>query len=122
MEPLTLTALAVGKYLLGHFGITASTTAAAAVGGAAIAAVVIISFLTMAVIISWFRSKQSIATRSGRVSFTLQMKLETGDHGLVQGVYNQNTNSLEEGRTIKYDSLDADLKEKHRRHDLVVYR
>ncbi len=122
MEPLTLTALAVGKYLLGHLGVSAATTTAAAIGGAAIATIVVITFLTMVVIINWFRSKQSVATRPHRVAFTLKMKLEIGDHGLVQGVFNKNTNSLEEGRTIKYDSLDADLKEKHRHHDLVVYR
>jgi len=116
MEPISLTVVVIGKLLMAHLGITAL--------GATIIIAAVVILLTMLYIISWFRSKQAIANRPNKVSFTLKLeeRLKSGEYALVQGVYDENTRNLVEARCIPYHSLDSELREKHRHHDLVVYR
>lgn len=122
MEPITLTALYIGKLIamkLGaaHLGAAALT----ALGAAAVATVIVVGVLTIYEVAKWFQQYQSLAKKESNVAITLKVKIEKKQYAVVQGIFDKNTNELGPARTIKYDSLDSQMRQAHQENDLVVY-
>lgn len=123
-EPITT--ILIGKWILTHLGIHGATAAtAAAVGtGAAIAAigvVVYIGYLTLHDLISWFKKHTDIAMKPENMAASYKTKSKSGKTAIVQGVFNRNTGSAIEARTIEYDSLGSKVRELHRDDRIVTY-
>jgi hypothetical protein len=85
---------------------------------AAIAATVVV-FLNWNNIIDWFRSREELKqSDKDNIAFTLQQRMEDGKYSVVQGIFDQNTNTFQDG--VKYEAEDIcdELKEKE---ELVIY-
>jgi hypothetical protein len=124
VEPITT--ILIGKWILTHLGIHGATAAtAAAVGtGAAIAAIgvlVYIGYLTLNDLIDWFQKRTHIATKSENVPASFIVELKSGKPAIVQGVFNRNTASAVEARTIQYESLESKVRQLHSDGRLVTY-
>lgn len=122
MEPITLTAFAIGKLIAMKLGAAHLGTAAlTAIGAAAIGTIITVGVLTIYEIASWFQKRRQLAGKTGNICFTLKTKLDSGDHGIVQGIMNRNASNVEAARVIQHDSLDSEMQQAHRYNDLVIY-
>jgi len=84
--------------------------------------VIAIIILTIAEVFSWFRSKSALVTSDkNNVPFTLMDKLSSGDYGVIQGVFNKDTEKVLDARKYKAEQLDEQLKQAHRANPLVIY-
>lgn len=94
----------------------------AAIAVSQIAAAIYIAYLVFSEIVDWFRSNRKLAANDRReIGFTLQKRLADGKYNTVQGVFNQETNSLGKVRQIKSAKVDNELAGYHKKDELVVY-
>ena len=94
----------------------------AAVGAVALAAVVV-AIVMWKDILSWFQSRNALQTSDkDHVAFTLKEKLEAGKFKVIQGIFNQRTNTLVDGQALQSKKLDTELELAHRGEELVLYR
>ncbi len=129
MEPITLSILAgkIGAVILTKLGIIGFTAKTATIVGGVVlaggAGLIFISFLKMDEIVNWFTDPkiEIKARQKENIAFTLKTEIEEGNYAIVQGVFNKKAGSLEEGRVIKYDTLDSEMENAHRKHGLVIY-
>jgi hypothetical protein len=77
----------------------------AILGGLALVAIVI-KFLSLDRILDWFRDSQNLkGTDRVNLAFSVRKHLSNGNYGVVQGVFNQQTNQVLEAK--KYDAEDV---------------
>ncbi|MEM1169442.1 MAG: hypothetical protein AAGJ08_10310 [Cyanobacteria bacterium P01_H01_bin.35] len=124
VEPITT--LLIGKWILTHLGVHgASAATATAVGTAAaitaVGALAYISYLTVNVMVNWFQARTYIATKPENVAASFPTKLNSGEKVIVQGIFKKNTGSLVEGRTIRYDSLQSEVRKLHSDDRTVIW-
>ncbi|MDG1500420.1 MAG: hypothetical protein P8R48_10660 [Planctomycetota bacterium] len=92
----------------------------AAISGAVVIHVAIRYFSE---VVEWFRSRSHLkAADTANVAFTLKQALQSGKHGLVQGIFNETSSELVEAEVINCDRLDAELTRHHATQDLVIYQ
>ncbi len=118
MEPITLTALLVGKYVLTHLGITAATTSTAtAVGGATIAAAtvatIVVVTLSLSTMINWFHSKRHKVDNHRYVNRSVQDRLSNGDYATQYGVFDTHKDQFIDSVYTRSSSIDSALASKH---------
>ncbi|HAX79666.1 MAG TPA: hypothetical protein DCY88_28495 [Cyanobacteria bacterium UBA11372] len=94
----------------------------AAIGSAAVCATVFFAYLTWSILVNWFQEYETLATRSTNVAATIKTKLASGDHAVVQGIFNKNTGETVKGRIIKYDKLDSQVRDAHRNSEVVIWQ
>jgi uncharacterized membrane protein YqiK len=87
-----------------------------------IAVLIYIVLLIFSMLLEWFQQYKYLANRNNNVAVTVKTKLASGDHGLVQGIFDTNTEQFVEGRVIQYDTLDSKTKDAHRFKELVVWQ
>ena len=111
MDPITLTIIWLIKSLV---------VGAAAAG--AVAAVVYIAYLTLPIVLAWFRQNSTLSTGNiNLVGATIKKGLREGKYTVVQGVFDKRTKTMVESRTIETNQLDAELARRHRNQDVVLY-
>lgn len=95
------------------------------IGGAlcamAIYTIVHYAYLTWSTIVNWFRENEDLATEPNNVAATIKTKLDSGEHAVVQGIFNRRTGEEVEARTITYDELDSEIRDAHRRDEVVIW-
>lgn len=91
----------------------------AAAVGLGILSLIILTFLEVT---SWFFGRNDLYyTDADHIAFTLQQKLGSGQYETVQGIFNKRTNKMADGRKVRSDDYDEQLKEKHRKTELVLW-
>jgi len=121
MDPITIGITVLGKLILAKLGVVGSgATLAAIVGAAAAVAVVVISFVSFVLLINWFKTHENKIDEA-HIAASLKLKLDNGDKVIVQGIFNKSSGKVKEGRVIKYDKLDSDVKKAHKKGKIVVY-
>lgn len=74
-------------------------------------------------IISWFQKQPQIKNADeNSVIFTLREKMVSGDCAFVQGVFNKQSDKLENVRRIKSQQVDDELREIHAVKTLAIYQ
>jgi hypothetical protein len=92
----------------------------AAIAGAVVVQVAIRYFSE---VVGWFRSRSHLKTAdAANVAFTLKQALQSGKHGLVQGIFNETSSELIDAEVINCDRFDAELTRHHATQDLVIYQ
>ncbi|MEH2112008.1 hypothetical protein [Nostoc sp.] len=96
------------------------------IGGAIFAMVVYeivyYAYLTLTIVADWFQNYEDIATQPNNIAATIKTKLDSGEHAVVQGIFNKKTGDPVETRTIKYDQLDSDIRDAHRGSEVVIWQ
>lgn len=77
--------------------------------------------LTFQILVDWFRTfaylmvendRRAIRNR-GKIGFTVQKSIESGDCNIVQGIFDQKEGEFYDARVIKAGSVDEKIKEAH---------
>lgn len=89
---------------------------------ATIAAVVMV-VLTIANIIDWFRSRNAITEADkNRLKLTFQERLQNGNFGTVQAIYDEDSETVVAIRKVESESVDEQLREAHSEQDLISWK
>jgi len=92
-------------------------------GAVAAATVIYVVCLFWDKIIEWFRNRNDIKNQNrDNIAFTLQQKLDSGKFKTVQGIFNQNSNTMIDSIVIEHEQMDQQLAQAHGREELVVYQ
>lgn len=86
-----------------------------------IAITVYIAYLMFRDIVTWFRDRQSRINKR-KVAFTLQQKISANKFKTIQGIFNMESQNLDEVRSINSDSVDHQVADAHRHDELVIYQ
>lgn len=121
MDPFTLTALAIGKFLLGK---GAAVGAAKAVGfstmaGAATGAAVAVAVIYWDDIRAWFKARSHRIDNRDVVARTVVDAMSNGNYRVRKGVFRKSTSTFLDSETQECKRLDATLAEKHRNSRVV---
>ncbi len=84
--------------------------------------IVYYAYLTWKIVVDWFQEYEDIATQPNNIAASIKTKLESGEHAVVQGIFNKKTGNAVETRTIKYDQLDSDIRDAHRGSEVVIWQ
>jgi hypothetical protein len=91
----------------------------AAAIGFGILSLIILTFLEVT---GWFLGRNDLYySDADHIAFTLQQKLSSGQYETVQGIFNKRTNKMADGRKIRSQDYDEQLKEKHKKETLVLW-
>jgi hypothetical protein len=91
----------------------------AAVGGLA---VIVVAFLKWSAIVDWFKGRRKLKEADKKnIAFTIHNALESGHHGVVQGIFNTDTNEVLDGQKFEAKEIAAELEQAHETEELVVY-
>ena len=85
---------------------------------------VVVALLGADNIINWFRgffTNRNRIKNPSEIAFTLKEKLSNGNVKIVQGVFCQKTDQIEDGIQYEAEQLDKDLEAIHEDEDLVIY-
>ncbi len=125
MDPFTLTALVIGKFLLGKGAAVgaAKVVGYSAMAGAATGAAVVIAVAYWSDIKSWFeRRKHSHGIDNhDTVARVIVDKLSNGDYRVIKAVFRKSTDTYLDSDTQECSRLDSTLAEKHRNSRIVDY-
>jgi hypothetical protein len=85
----------------------------------------VIHFLGWDKVLDWFRGRQKLVQADrDNIAFTLHNALESGNHGVVQGIFNKRTNELvsaDAGQKYEAEEIDEQLQEIHKDNEVVIY-
>ena len=74
-------------------------------------------------IVQWFRDRSHlIAEDETKVAFTLKEKMASGDCAFVQGIFNTQSETVEDIRRVKSKDADEELRAVHAEKKLAIYR
>ncbi len=91
----------------------------AAVAGLALAVVAIVYWDD---IVNWFQSRNNLKVADrDTIAFTIKEKLASGEFTVVQGIFNQRTEKILDGRKMRTKALDSQFDRAHKDQDLVIY-
>ena len=101
------------------FGFGISTLISLFIG----AAVIYAAILTVNAVVDWFKSRAALVNSDrANIAFTVKERLNNGDFALYQGIFNQRTEELLEGRKLVGEELDGQLAQMHGDKSMVVYQ
>ena len=101
------------------FGFGISTLISLFIG----AAVIYAAILSVNAVVDWFKSRAALVNSDqDNIAFTVKERLSNGDFALYQGIFNQRTEQLLEGRKMVGEKLDGQLGQLHRDQAMVVYQ
>ncbi len=86
-----------------------------------IAMTVYIAYLMFRDLVTWFRDRQSRINKR-KVAFTLQQKISAKKFKTIQGIFDTESQNLDEARIINSDSVDSQVADAHRNDELVIYQ
>lgn len=87
----------------------------------ALSSIVSIAMLTWEIIADWFSEyENSNYLDKDDIGF-LTNKIKDGKFTHVQGVFNTRTGKLKDGQQIKAESVDPEIREALKRHELVIF-
>lgn len=94
-----------------------------ALGGLVGAAVVSVLILYKDQIIQWFQDRYMGQHQAPNdIAFSIKEQLQNGDYTVVQGIFNQATDTVEHAQEWNAQNLDQDLQQLHARDKLVVWQ
>ena len=74
-------------------------------------------------IVNWFRERSRIkASDRQNIAFTLKKKMSDGDFTVVQGIFNDRTEQIVEGRKMVSSKIDPELESAHGGRELAIYQ
>jgi hypothetical protein len=96
------------------------------VGGLLIGSLIAVAFLAYEEIIDWFDEYlDTIHSSKNNLPFTIKDELENGNYQIVQGIFNQRTGDMIEGREIEAEEIDEELLDIHEEYEdeegIVLY-
>lgn len=84
--------------------------------------VIVVAIIHYKEIIAWFQKRNDLKVADKEnIAFTLKQKLETGDYKVIQGIFNQRTEDILEGRAMQSEKLDQEFEEAHEGKELLIY-
>ncbi len=84
--------------------------------------VVVVAILYWNDIKNWFQSRNYLKqSDKDNIAFTIQEKLSSGNYKTVQGIFNQRTNDIKDGRVIESKDIDSGVRNAHRNDQVVIY-
>lgn len=92
--------------------------------GAIALTTIVVALLGWDNIVEWFTSFFSNRKRiknKDDVAFTIKQKIANGNVKVVQGIFNKQTETIEDGVEYEAEKLDEQLSSVHADEDLVVY-
>lgn len=94
-----------------------------ALGGLVGAAVVSVLILYKDQVIRWFQERFMGRYKApNEVAFSIKEKMHNGDYAVVQGIFNQTTDQVQDAQEWSAQNLDHDLDRLHSREKLVVWQ
>lgn len=94
-----------------------------ALGGLVGAAVVSVFILYQEQIVQWFQQRfRGRHKAPNEVAFSVKEELQNGDYAVIQGIFDQNTDQVEQAQEWSAQDLDHDLQRAHAREKLVVWQ
>jgi hypothetical protein len=73
-------------------------------------------------IVNWFQSRNNLkVSDKDTIAFTIKEKLASGEFNVVQGIFNQRTEKILDGRKMRTKALDSQFDRAHKDQDLVIY-
>lgn len=94
-----------------------------ALGGLIGAAVATVFILYREQLIQWFQQRFLNRHKTpDDVTFSIKEKLQNGNYKVVQGVFNQNTEQVQDAQVWNAESLDTELQHIHAQDELVVWQ
>ncbi|MEH1858995.1 MAG: hypothetical protein V7L21_13540 [Nostoc sp.] len=88
----------------------------------AVCEIVYYAYLTWTIVVNWFQDYEHLATQPNNVAATIKTKLDSGEHAVVQGIFNKKTADAVETRTVKYDQIDSNIGDAHRGSEVVIWQ
>jgi len=99
------------------------TLASALTGAAAVAVVTYLVTRYWDHIISWFQDRSEVINADeNKIAFTLREKMTSGECAFVQGIFDKQTDKIEDVRRIKSERVDDELREIHAVKTLAIYQ
>ncbi|MBW4600851.1 MAG: hypothetical protein KME29_14935 [Calothrix sp. FI2-JRJ7] len=92
-----------------------------AIAATAIFTIVYYAYLTWSIIVDWFQDYEHLAVQPNNVAATIKTRLDSGEHAVVQGIFDRRTSEEIEARTITYDQLDSQIQNAHRNSEVVIW-
>jgi len=82
-----------------------------------------IGMLSSKMVTDWFKKRKDIMKNNkSNIAFILNQKIDDPQHKLIQGIFNQETNSMLDAISYSYISMDFELLEILENNELVVYQ
>lgn len=91
-----------------------------ALASIAIDIILTVAVLAFVAVVEWFLTHQEHID-DNTIGFTVRRHLDNGQYAIVQGLFDQTTDTVDKVRQINAQRLDAKLGELHDKDPLVVY-
>jgi hypothetical protein len=83
---------------------------------------IVVILLKWKEIVDWFKGRRKLKeTDKKNIAFTIHNALKNGHHGVVQGIFNTETDELLDGQKFDAKELAPELEQAHEKEDLVIY-